>query len=146
MVPVETDIARNTIFRMQISLAVYSFGDTISSVVWWCRLMGNNWGAICWSFSGNSISSVTSRIPGSVSSFSEEYIVYVYTYFKSYIDKVGRRYPAGFFFRAHSKSVKDLYFAPTRSALSSSSILKIISVRKCALYSENYSYQWNLWA
>jgi hypothetical protein len=24
--------------------------------------------------------------------------------------------------------------------------LKIISVRKCALYSENYSYQWNLWA
>ena len=100
-----------------------------------------SWVTICWSFSGNGISSVTSGIPGSVSSFSEEYIVYVYTYFKSYIDKVGRRYPARFFFRAHSKSVKDLYFAPIRSALSSSSILKIISVRKCALYSENYSYQ-----
>jgi hypothetical protein len=40
------------------------------------------WDAICWSFSGNGISSVTSGIPGSVSSFSEEYIVY----FKSYID------------------------------------------------------------
>jgi hypothetical protein len=33
MVPVETDIARNTIFRMQISLAVYGFGDIISSVM-----------------------------------------------------------------------------------------------------------------
>ena len=31
MVPIETDIARNTIFRMQISLAVYSFGDIISN-------------------------------------------------------------------------------------------------------------------
>ena len=41
---------------------------------------------------------------------------------------------------AHSKSVKDLYFAPTRSALPSSSILKIISVGKCELYSEKYSY------
>jgi hypothetical protein len=40
--------------------------------------------AICWSFSGNGISSVTSGIPRSVSSFSEEYTVYVY--FKSYID------------------------------------------------------------
>jgi hypothetical protein len=39
-------------------LAVYSFGDTISSVVWWCRLLGNNWVAICWSFSENSISSL----------------------------------------------------------------------------------------
>ena len=85
MVPVETDIARNTIFRMQISLAVYSFGDTISSVmsggaVLWVTTLD----AICWSFSGNGISSVTSVIAGSVSSFSEEYIVYVY--FKSYID------------------------------------------------------------
>ena len=43
-----------------------------------------SWVTICWSFSGNRISSVTSGIPGSVSSFSEEYIVYVY--FKSYID------------------------------------------------------------
>jgi predicted phosphoadenosine phosphosulfate sulfurtransferase len=42
------------------------------------------WVAICWSFSGNGISSVTFGIPGSVSSFSEEYTVYVY--FKSYID------------------------------------------------------------
>jgi hypothetical protein len=37
-----------------------------------------SWVTICWSFSGNGISSVTSGIPGSVSSFSEEYIVYVY--------------------------------------------------------------------
>jgi hypothetical protein len=35
----------------------------------------------------------------------------------------------------YSKSVKDLYFAPTRSALPSSSILKIISVGKCEFYS-----------
>ena len=85
MVPVETDIARNTIFRMQISLAVYSFGDTISSVMsGGAVLWVTTWDAICWSFSGNGISSVTSVIAGSVSSFSEEYIVYVY--FKSYID------------------------------------------------------------
>jgi hypothetical protein len=38
-------------------------------------------------------------------------------------------------------SIKDLYFAPTRSALLSSTILKIISVGKCELYSEKYSYQ-----
>ena len=52
----------------------------------------------------------------------------------SYAYKVGRSYPAGNFFRAHSKSV-DLYFAPTQSALPSSSILKIISVGKCELCS-----------
>ena len=57
-----------------------------------------------------------------------------------YAYKVGRSYPAGIFFRAHSKSVKDLYFVPTRSALPSSSILKIIIVGKCELYSEKYSY------
>jgi hypothetical protein len=42
----------------------------------------------------------------------------------SYAYKVGRSYPAGMFL-GHTKSVKDLYFAPTRSALPSSSILKI---------------------
>ena len=51
--------------------------------VLWCRLMGNNLRCHL-SFSGNAILSVTSGILGSVSSFSEEYIVYVY--FKSYID------------------------------------------------------------
>jgi hypothetical protein len=35
--------------------------------------------------------------------------------------------------RTNNKSVKDLYFAPTRSALPSSSILKIICVGKCVL-------------
>jgi hypothetical protein len=38
-------------------------------------------------------------------------------------------------------AVNDLYFAPTQNALPSSSILKIISVGKCELYSEKYSYQ-----
>jgi hypothetical protein len=63
---------------------------------------------------------------------------YIWTPYQAslrYVYKVGHSYPAEIFFRAHSKSVKDLYFAPTRSALPSSSILKIISVGKCELYS-----------
>jgi hypothetical protein len=74
---------------------------------------------------------------------------YIWTPYQAslrYAYKVGRSYPAGSIFRSHSKSVTDLYFAPTRSALPSSSILKIISVGKCELYSEKYSYLWNLWA
>ena len=68
-----------------IGWGVYSFGDTISSVMSGGAVSRvATWDAICWSFSGNGISSVTSEIPGSVSPFSEEYIVYVY--FKSYID------------------------------------------------------------
>ena len=63
-----------------------------------------------------------------------------------YAYKVGRSYHPGIFFKALSKYVKDLYLAPTRSALPSSSILKIINIGKCELYSEKYSYQWNLWA
>jgi hypothetical protein len=73
------------------------------------------------------------------------YIWTPYQAFLSYAYKVGRSYPAGIFL-GHTISVKDLYFTPTRSALPSSSILKIISVGKCELYSEKYSYQWNPWA
>ena len=46
------------------------------------------------------------------------------------------------FFLGHTKSVKDLYFAPTWSALPLSSILKIISVGKCGLWEILIPYLW----
>ena len=58
----------------------------------------------------------------------------IHTYALFYKQKIHNSvvYPAGILFRAHSKSVKDLYFAPTRSTLFF--FFMCISLR----YSENH--------